>query len=53
MTKPTVTSFLVAQKIMKKRIDTIEKLNLNFDQGSTDHPCDALWRVEDFGMHLQ
>ena len=52
MTKPAVTSFLVAQKIMKKRIDTIEKLNLNFDQGSTD-PCDALSRVEDFGMHLQ
>ena len=36
MKKPAVTSFLVAQKMMKKRIDKIEKLNLNFDQGSTD-----------------
>ena len=36
MTKPAVTSFLVAQKMMKKRIDKIEKLDLNFDQGSTD-----------------
>ena len=31
MKKPAVTSFLVAQKMMKKRIDKIEKLNLNFD----------------------
>ena len=36
MKKPAVTSFLVAQKMMKKRIDKIEKLNLNFDPGSTD-----------------
>ena len=31
MKKPAVTSFLVAQKMMKKRIDKIEKLDLNFD----------------------
>ena len=36
MKKPAVTSFLVAQKMMKKRIDKIEKLDLNFDQGSTN-----------------
>ena len=38
MKKPAVTSFLVAQKMMKKRIDKIEKLDLNFAQGSTDNP---------------
>ena len=48
MKKPAVTSFLVAQKMMKKRIDKIEKLDLNFDQGSANVPMSRKSVTEEF-----